>query len=465
MKRRSAQAAMGWMFAAAAAGCMTFAPVRADAPATQAGPAAATQAATQPAAIPDGMSGAAWAEMLEQLSSGSFKVRSAAQKQLDLLPTSTRDALNQFADGEDNPEIKARLRERVAAMDLDLAVDPPPMAFHVKNGTIQDVAAEMAKRTGLSVFGQQMGMQFGVIPGGNGRYTLDTPGMPFWKIVEALNAQGQFGMQHFGNNMQLIGGLSCRHLTVVKGLAILPFSLSVQATQSLQDVGAKPTPPMLILSYSAMMDPRVKVISMSAPVFDHVTDDLGNDLTPPPTSTDMMNPAVRLQRMRMGVIGPSYGMAQQMVELPLPEKPGKTIKVAHGSVDVTVQVGTTTVDVDQIDKQLPKVIKVGMRTLTITAVNATPTMLEVAATMDFPAPGPVPANFSVQPVQLLFTDANGQPFQTFISGGIRTSIAGHFTPPFKLHLTAATDTKRVTMPFELNDLPMPALPVVDRAGK
>jgi len=75
-------------------------------------------------ADPGGDVAARFPRIREQLASDDFAVREAGQKELEKIPQAQVEALRGLWDAESDPEVKARLEERVTAMDLYALIHP-----------------------------------------------------------------------------------------------------------------------------------------------------------------------------------------------------------------------------------------------------------------------------------------------------------------------------------------------------
>src|SRR5436190_1802573 len=99
------------------------------------------------------------------LGSAEFSRREAAQKQLEGLPISALEDVKKAQAEAGDAEIKARLAQVIERLEERLALNPPPMAFHVKDATINDIVYEIQR------IGHQRPVDFNVMP--QNKYTLD----------------------------------------------------------------------------------------------------------------------------------------------------------------------------------------------------------------------------------------------------------------------------------------------------
>ena len=160
-----------------------------------AGTMAATAVAGRGAAPAEGPAGGApaavstndarWTDLARKLADENPEQRNAAQQELEKANWRNLPALERVVTAVADPEAKARLSERIAAIHEDLAINPPPLTVHFHQASLQEVAAVLGKQldTRIEIFPEP-------IPALDiGSFTLDATDTPFWGIFLQLSRQ------------------------------------------------------------------------------------------------------------------------------------------------------------------------------------------------------------------------------------------------------------------------------------
>jgi hypothetical protein len=90
-------------------------------------------------------------QLKRDLASTEFAVREGAQKELEKIPADQVEALRSAAKSETDPEVKARLDERVQAMEMHNLLHPAPLTVKVKDAPLADVGAELNRQLGAQL--------------------------------------------------------------------------------------------------------------------------------------------------------------------------------------------------------------------------------------------------------------------------------------------------------------------------
>jgi hypothetical protein len=415
-------------------------------------PASETAPATQ-------VSDARWQNLLERLGDDNFTTRETAQQELEQITWHDLPTLRQLADADRDPEVKARLAARVAAIDEQLMTNPPGPTVEFKDAAIQEVVAKLSAA---------MGTKLDVWPP-NGRgsdvFTLSAREMPFWEIILALSRQHGLTVQDMGGQLRLMTqvGPSWRNAVMSGPMVILPQSITRQRNSNLQaDKGDELSEESLTLNCQVGIDPRLRVLRNAQPAFTSIVDDSGNNLLPPNNNDPPL----------WDVGGRSMALQSFSTALLLSEKKGTRIVSARGSAHYVLLVAEQVVEIPAAEKKEGQSFDIGGYSVKITAftvqkdsVNMT---LTLTRTANAPDGGPAlvigPPGLAMrindansQPgVQVMVSDSTGKTMMnTTLRGNMGAGMGGSYTPPFKLHLSLPTKTKDVTYPFELKDLPLP----------
>ena len=131
-----------------------------------------------PTAAPD--LAASFPLIRQQLASSEYQERVADQQELDRIPQTQLEPLRALAAKEADAEVKARLDDRLAVMELYALIHPAPLSVRFTNASLAEVAAELNRQLGDTVVQSVAGA---------GRFTLAADHQPFWEIINQINAQ------------------------------------------------------------------------------------------------------------------------------------------------------------------------------------------------------------------------------------------------------------------------------------
>ncbi|HVT79423.1 MAG TPA: hypothetical protein VHM90_02100, partial [Phycisphaerae bacterium] len=152
----------------------------------------ATHAAAQTApALP--------ASLLKDLASDDFTTRSSAQKTLAQIPVSRREELEKIAAAATDPEVKARLLERVAAMEEETILALPTISLGLKNASLAEAAAALSKAANIPITGRDPNDNSG------NPITLSKKDVSFSQLIEAIGAQTPLNLLPSPTGLNLVG--------------------------------------------------------------------------------------------------------------------------------------------------------------------------------------------------------------------------------------------------------------------
>jgi len=399
-----------------------------------------------------------WQSLIARLASDSFADRQAAQKDLDALTWRDHDLLKQFAESTVDPEAKSRLAARLVSLEERMAYDPPPISLDLKDAPLADVVAALEKATGekfndtLAVALNRAGRAGNIRPGGP-TFTLSAKEQPFWEIFRDLSDQHGLVLQPSGPTSRPGFRLAQQepglHPTqIVGGVAIFANSITRTASINLQNrPGQQVQTPTLTFAFSAMVDPRIKLVTAQPPRFFNVVDDAGNTLLDLPVTSELDRRAALSASLLTRFMNNS-------VSLPVLEKGGKKIASAKGAIALTLQLASDSIAIADADIKLNEPLTVGGQTILITEFTLVGTQLRYRISVK---PNQVPSASPPPPVSMAILDATGQEVHTvtFTGSGGGSFSSSALKPPLKLQFTAATKTKDIVIPFELKDLPLP----------
>ncbi len=361
------------------------------------------------------------AALIHNLGSSDFEAREAAQRQLESVGWQHRAMLAKLVETQSDAEVKARLQARLLQIDEQLAVDPPPIALHLKNASINQVAA---------AFGEQLGGLNVVFSPGADSLTPVTLDMeaPFWDVCAALANQGvgRTAISRIGgDNRALLSIGALRAYDRQMGFAAVPLLL--QYTQRF-DAQAAPTADPLISRLAFQMtivsDPHESDIRRA------VATDLGGG-----RSGEQFAQGDRPRRGRDGRCRPGHanGWTTSLnLALPAQLRKGKKIVSIKGEGRLEVQVtGNAYREVADLEKHVNQPIDLGTQTINILQLE--------------PRNGALSMNVQVRSndpqhstsVNLSLEDQNGLTIWTgAVGGSVGTLIGGQPQGPFKLVINA-----------------------------
>ena len=221
------------------------------------------------------------ATIRQQLSSGDFAVREAGQKELEKVPATAVESVRLLVAAEKDPEVKARLETRVAAMELYTLLHPPAISLDVTDASLQEVADAINKQMGGETAIQAQaprGPRGAATRTGDAKFTLHVDPQPFWRIVEQLNRQSPLNIG--GASVSSSGNASFRLTQLPATTAPRPYGFSdtfAYLVGAVQHPGAE----RWQVNVTFHSDPRVRIASYSSKLqLDKLTDQDGHDLLP-----------------------------------------------------------------------------------------------------------------------------------------------------------------------------------------
>ena len=391
----------------------------------------------------------AFPEIRRQLASPDFAQRQAGQKLLDALPPSQLDPLRALAQVESDPEVKARLENRIDALELFLLTNPPALSVHLQNGTLDDVRdqfkAQLGTEVSISSFGAR-GMTVGGVPITPKPLTLQADHRPFWEIIYQLHRQSPItitaGVSGSGPDEQ--NAINLRPATGTPTDYRLVDSFLVYP----EIVGTAAGDWSLRLKF--MADPRVRIIQHSAQF--HVaelTDQDGKSLLPLVTSSPSMSNMYR----------PDFNWLSNISLTPSPGL--KSIKDLRATIDLAVAEKQSTLTIDLTKPFVP--IETSRGTFTIDGDPAGKLTVRVTSSADIPALSGrgnistvVPAALW-RPVAITLLDKDGKGFQNdfLIGTELTVSPLPGSLPAAKVLLRWPESSRLMPLNFELRDIPIP----------
>jgi hypothetical protein len=397
-------------------------------------------AAAPPASAPSPDLQKSFPEIRRQLASSDFAQREAGQKLLDALPPSQLAALRTLAKSETDPEVKARLDNRVDALELDVLIHPPAMSLHVQNADLVEVCAKLGEQLGKDV-------EIRAVTGTIGRgtapsapqpvtFNLQADHLPFWDIILKLGSQVPLDI---GRSVITSSAGTRNVLSLGRAAGTRPDYRLVDSFLVNPRISGAPANGNWTLSITFNADPRVLFTQYSSQLrIAKITDQ--NDASVLPsliTSTSSMSTLTR----------PVNAWTSNATFARTPSL--KAIKVLRAAVDLTVLEKETVLTVDLTKRLAP--IETSRGTLTVEQNAAG------ALTFRFGGPG-VATPSSTRYTTIRFLDQEGNTLSTSYTTSTQITIGVNAAnrKPSKVELSWPESTRPFTLPVELHDIPLPA---------
>ena len=423
--------------------------------------------------------------LIKQLDADDWQARDAAVAALVARGDAVRPAVADAAAHADSPEVRSRAAGVIAQLDQLRADRPTTVSLHVANANPRDVFAELGRQAGVR-FAYLPDMlfqpQFGPAP----KVTLDLTDRPFWSAVDEVCKQAGARATTFnqtgGADLTIMAGAGDPLLTGPvsdQGRLVMVAQTYDRARQiSYADGTSSGSDTVTLL---ALIDPKLRLSEPSQPLatVTVATDDKGASLVTTPTAVAaaaglvrrgrgrpvpmrMMNAAAFARSVGRGYTG-AGPMRQLTVDLKPPSAGATKVAVLKGTVALSVVGRSETMTVDDAAHAGHVVRTVGRFVVDVDKVAVTDHgvsyTLSVRSTDGTPVPSPLP--------EVRLEDAAGHPIGGYTgsrssdSDGTRTRLTAELntttpvTGPVRLLWTVATQTRTVTLPFEIHDLALP----------
>jgi hypothetical protein len=311
--------------------------------------------------------------------------------------------------------------------------NPPPISISFSNATL-DVAVDCLRQA----LGPNAVIQLANSSNQNRRFSVDMKNAPFWEVFKAMNQQSPVDLvsaPNYGKEGLILhysGNGIYRILT--NGPAILyPKSIAYLRQISGQDEPGTHTMPHYSLTLGAAVDPRIRVTRYMPVEVTEIVNEAGQPLT-------------LLTRNASYSSRPS-NYWESTVDINAID-PGNKRATLTCLLRFTAQLSESTVVIEDATHKVGESFMLGDRGLRLARFEVTGNQVMTQLQLDIPNP-PIPINYTL-------TDANGRSmnFQTQ-SNQMRSVSVDTMRPPFKLTLHAPDQTREMSLPFELKDIPLP----------
>lgn len=248
---------------------------------------AAVVAADNPLVAP---AGPAFEKLVKQLGDSNGKVREQASQQLQDLGPAILPRLKAAKDGAD-PEVRGRLAALVLALEKAPLLQPKRVSLQLRDKTIREAIAELAKQTGYKI---------DLYPNGNDDrdkhlHSFNFDQTPFWAAVDKLCQQGGLSLQRtYGDDQRLQLRFDDTYVPFVSNADA--FRLTAQGFQYHRTIEFSALPrnasatgqrgESLQFRFTIMGEPRLPMLWVGPVTLTEAVDERGNSLIPPPAPGD-----------------------------------------------------------------------------------------------------------------------------------------------------------------------------------
>ncbi len=376
-----------------------------------------------------------WAQLLEDLASSEPAVHARGIMTLNSATTLEREALRVLAGKATEPAV-AEVKRRLAELDEEAALDPPPISLRVKDATLSEVTFALSKATGETINFPSMATED---PGG---FTLAAKDEPFWKVIGELNRQHPLCPIHDPMGLALRsgppGGTQDVAIANVPDFAsshgMVAFATGTRRKMNPLS-SYQLAPDEIALTYALVADPRLRIIDVQ--------------FNAPELQADGATVQITRIIATGGVMGKIAGVWEPTLFVRLTEQNAGKKAVLKSSVLVSVVVRDVAVEVMEPEKHLRERIAVGDVTVTLSSFTVTDQSIRY-----FFNQSPQYANTS-----MTIFDAEGRRIGRMINTGaaVGAGASGPFVPPLRARFSVPTKMINVTVPIEIRDIALPPL--------
>ncbi|MGD0463074.1 MAG: hypothetical protein ABSB74_11370 [Tepidisphaeraceae bacterium] len=426
-------------------------PARAqDAPATTE-PAATAPAATMPSAQ--------ISSLITQLDSPDFSVRQAAENKLIDLGPDIEPMLRSALAGKLSDEARARLNDVTGRLEESNLLHAM-VTMHYKDAPLQTVLNEFAWQAGADLEVRQPAVT-GYAQGRTASIDLDRA--DFWLALRAVSDAsglrpwvGPLGLTlaPSGQRAFVQIDLANRYAREAGGLLIAPRTC--QEFRILNYAANQPVAPATLnLIIDVIPEPKLHVIGVTnMDWLKECVDDKGHSLMPAVMNQRFFRPMARRRE---------WWWPLQVTLRPTPQL-GMKIARLRGRLDFTAQTRSQIVEVNDITRARNVTKNVGDLSLTVQSCQKTNLNCQLGLTLQGVALGdPVLQDF-LSSAELVDDDGQTVRRQSFsttpAADGVVINIVflPSMTTPSKLRWERTLEQKKLSVPFELDDLPLPMGP-------
>ncbi len=329
-------------------------------------------------------------QLIADLDADEFKVRNAAQKELEKIGTGSSALLQQTLKEAVEPETRRRLEELISNIERASALGGTRITLSAKEKLVREVVEELARQSGYKLDLYQ--------PGGNDDrerrvISLDLKDVPFWTALQEVCELGGLIYQegYYGNDqtgLRLEYGQSYPAITSVNG----PFRISVRNFYFNRNVefvighrnqgegGPIRRYDSLSVGFNITSEPKSPLLGAAQPIITEAIDDQNQSMVIPRNSG--MDPN------HFNQYGGYRAYMMQVQGQLQPSVSGKKLKTLKGTIPVqVVYAQTPRITVEDLLEVKNKTFKEGKVTLNVAEATKNNNQVTVKLTLTDASPG------------------------------------------------------------------------------
>jgi hypothetical protein len=311
-------------------------------------------------------------------------------------------------------------------------LNPAPISIHIVDATLDQVAAELSKQTGLQIVPHKE-MQ----GDGGGVFTLDTTNAQFLDVYAALSRQHALPIQLKGERRTLLNVPPLWQYDRHGGFLAFASS-AIRRVDAQRNPSNESALSRVFLTYGIALDPRIRVLEASAPRINSVKDAAGDEHLArqehPPTELKVVNG----QDVWSGTIEVGGLKHDDVV-------------VVRGESTFVVQSAEECAALDDITQYINKPFVVGGHQIVLTRITNNDDKIGLNILSK-----PLISN-AFRRIQYTLEDSRGAKIWEYASpgGGVGANILVQNAGPFKLTARVPKKTLQFRMDFCLKDIVIP----------
>jgi hypothetical protein len=311
--------------------------------------------------------------------------------------------------------------------------NPPPISVSFSNVNL-DTAVDHLRQA----LGPDAAIQVSVANlNPNQRFSVDMKNASFWEVFKAMSRQSPIGFanaQSYGKEGLVLNyGLGVYRVLTNGPAMLYPISINYLRQTNGQDAPGTRVMPRYALTVGAVVDPRIHVTRYMPVEITEIVNEAGQPLTP-------LNRSLSYSPQLS-----NYW--ESIVDINAIDPGNKRVTLTC-LMRFTVQLSESTLEIEDAAHKVGESFMLGDRGLRLARFEVMGNQVMTQLQLDIPNP-PIPIKYTI-------TDANGRAMNFQIqSNQMRSFSVDTMQPPFKLTLHAPDQTREMSLPFELKDIPLP----------
>jgi hypothetical protein len=410
---------------------------------------------TEPATMPSEQ----LLSLIADLDNPDFSIRQAAENKLIDLGPEIEPGLRSAMEGKLSDEARARLNDVLGRLEESRLLHAT-ITMHYKDAPLQTVLNEFAWQAGgdlevrhptVTSYAQER------------TASIDLDHADFWQALRTISevsglrpGLGPLGITFAPSPQRMLAqiDLASPYMREAGGLLILPRTC--QEFRMITYTANQPVmPSTLSLIIDVIPEPKLHVIGASN--FNWIkecVDDKGHSLVPPRVNQRFFGPMGRRRE---------WWWPLQVTFPPTPQM-GTKIARLRGQLDFTAQTRSEIIEIDDITHARDVTKNIGDMALTVRSCQRTNLNYQLSMTFQGVTQGDAMLQDFATSVELVDDDGQSVGRQAFsaipTAGGVLINIVflPSMTTPSKLRWERTLEQKKLSVPFELDNLPLPTGP-------